>query len=75
MASFMSRWQLLRGMVCIPLIVTGSDNSIAFFRNSENEENVYLYLKFIIITLYIEFIDSTGLNYIMFSHNSVVLRN
>ena len=25
--------------------------------------------------IYIEFIDSTGLNYIMFARNSVVLRN
>ena len=29
----------------------------------------------IILFLYIEFKDSTGLNYIMFAHNSVVLRN
>ena len=27
------------------------------------------------IVVYIEFIDSTGLNYIMFTHNSVALRN
>ena len=26
-------------------------------------------------TLYIELIDSSGLNYIMFTHNSVALRN
>ena len=25
--------------------------------------------------MYIEFIDSTGLNYVMFAHDSVVLRN
>ena len=28
-----------------------------------------------LISIYIEFIDSTGLYYIMFAHNSVVLRN
>ena len=31
--------------------------------------------KAVDILLYIEFIDSTGLNYVMFAHNSVVFRN
>ena len=38
---------------------------------SSKSENINDYSDIIIISLCIDFIDSTGLNYIMFAHSSV----
>ena len=49
--------------------------SASFFFRFHDEYSITFNRRPGIMYLFIEFIDSTGLNYIMFAHNSVVLRN